>query len=291
MQQKSSALIVGLPHLVHFLVTVPKGCNCSILAVGRSAHDAELMDLDHLLDDRCRATGIAQPPAGHSISFRKSIDEDRPLFHSRNGCDTHMPFPGESKLRVDFITQYVQIVLNDDFGYCLKVFLLHDGAGRIIREGKNQNLGLFRDRILQLLCRQAELVLRLKRNRNRYAIRQCNAGRIRNIARLRNKHFISRIKHGAHAKIDSFAAAYRDQGLRARIVLQAKSPAQISAAFLAQLQQTGIGRIEGLAPFQGINTLIADDPGRIEIRFPNAQGHHIVHLAHYIKKLANAGGL
>ena len=50
-----------------------------------------------------------------------------------------------------------------------------------------------------------------------------------------------------------------------------------------------VGGVEGTPLFQGVDTLLADMPGRLKVRLAHAQGNGVLHLADNIKKLADPG--
>ena len=74
-----------------------------------------------------------------------------------------------------------------------------------------------------------------------------------------------------------------------RVIAHTEPSDQILRDLLAQFLQSGIGGVECLAPLQCIDTLVSDRPGRVKVRFADAQRDNIVHLRNDIKKLADPG--
>ena len=104
------------------------------------------MDFDHLLHDLFRCQRIAKTPTRHGISLGKPIDQDRPLFHPRKGYDGHVFF-FVSKLRIDLIGNHENVFFPDHLRNGFQILLFHDRTGRVVGEGKNQDLGLLCDGI------------------------------------------------------------------------------------------------------------------------------------------------
>ena len=131
-----------------------------------------------------------------------------------------MIFPGKSQLRIDLIADYKNIFFPHHLGNLLQVFSLHHSAGRIVREGKHQNLGLVRDGVQQFLLCQPELIFFLQVDNHGNSIRQFGAGHIGHVAGLRNQHLVSRVQHSPEGQVDGLAASHCHQRLMNRIVLQ-----------------------------------------------------------------------
>ena len=175
-----------------------------------------------------------------------------------------------------------------NFRNWLQIFFCHDRSCRIVREWHHQHFRLWRDRFLQLFCRQFEFVLFLKGNHNRITVCQNGARYIRYIARLRDQDFISRIQHCAQCHIDSFTSSDRHHDLMIRVIFYMDLTFQIFADLDLQIFKTCIRCIESLALFQGIDTFLSDSPRCVKIRFSYAKGYCVRHLTYQIKEFPDS---
>ena len=194
---------------------------------------------------------------------------------------------------VDLIGDNEEVMLDDQINDGFQILCRHDGSCRIVGEGQNQELGPGRDRCFQQLRRQLELVFLLQGQGNRNTVCQHNAGQVGHIAWLGDDDLIARIQHGPHGDIDGLGTADSDHDLMLGIIVDIAFAGQIGCNLFLELHQTGIGRIEGSALFQGIDTLITDMPWCIKIRFAHTEGDdlRVIHLGDDVKKLTDTGGL
>ena len=291
MQKEPSSLVIGLPHLHHLAITVPQRRHRGILAVGRRAHDRELMNLCHLMDDLLGSAAVSKPPARHGVRLGEAVDQNRPLLHPRNLDDRAVILSRVGQLRINLVGEYVQIMLDADLRDRLEVRPCHDRPGRIVRKWKHEDLCLRCDRRFHLLRCQSELILLLKRDDDRDRVRKDRARLVGNIAGLWNQHLVSGINHGAKGQIDSLRSADRDEDLGYRIIIHAQPSADIGCDLCAELLQTGVRCIEGPSALKRVDALVPDRPGRIKVRLPDAKRDDIIHLRHNVKKFSDAGGL
>ena len=236
--KETPALVIGLAHLCHFLIAVPKRHNRRILTVGRCTHDCILVNFNHLLYDFGRPARIPKPPSGHGIGFGKSINQYRPLFHPRHLSNTVMAVSRIGKLCVNFIAQDENILLNADFCDFFQVFLFHNGTCRIIREWKNQHFCFIGDGIQKFFRRQPELIFLLKPDGPYDSVRQSDTGRITYITGFRNNYFVARIQHSAECGINSLTAPDRQKYLGKGIVCKAEPSVKIPADFFTKRFQS-----------------------------------------------------
>ncbi len=115
------------------------------------------------------------------------------------------------QLAVDLVGEHIQVVFNDDVRDRLEVFLAHDCPRGIVGVRQHQDLGLRRDRSLELFGFEAEFILILERNNDRHAVRQNRAGLIGDIGRLRDQYFVALVDHGAEHQVDGLRAADGNQ--------------------------------------------------------------------------------
>ena len=122
-----------------------------------------------------------------------------------------------------------------------------------------------------------------------HATRQLGDGFIADKAGFRDDDFIPGFDQCPDGQVDGLAAADGDQHL-GHLILQVKAAFQIPADLGAQLLEAGIGRILGAALLQATDAGIPHTPGGLEIRFADAQGDAVRHIAGQVKELADAGG-
>ena len=211
-------MIIGLPHLFYIFIPVFQRFHRRILACGRCAHNGKLVDFQHLFHNYFRATCIPQPPSGHSVSFGKSVNQNRPFFHPRQRGNGYM-LPFICKFRIYFIRNHKDVFFNYHFGNLFQVFPLHDCPCRIIRKWKNQNFCLIRNCIQKLLCRQPKFIFCLQFNNDRNRIGQNRTRFIGHIAGLRNQYFLSVIHHCPKGNINRFRTSYRNNRFFVIIVI------------------------------------------------------------------------
>ena len=288
--QKSSSLIIGLPHLCNIFISIPECFYRRILTCSRRTHDRKLMDLYHLLHNLCWCTGITKPPACHRICLGKSIDIYGSFSHSRQTDDRNMLFL-VTELCIDLICDHKDILFPDNFRNLLQVLLFHDRTCRIIGKWQDQYLRLVCDRIPQFLCCQAEFIFFLQFNNHWHCICKNRTGFIGYIAGLWDQYLLSRIDHCPECQINRFRTTNRYQDLMHFIIMDSLASLYIIADFLSQLLQACIGGIKGSSLFQGVNALISDMPWCIEVGFSNAKGNSVLHFIYNITKFTDTGGL
>ena len=244
------------------------------------------MDLRHLLDDSSRSAAIAQSPTGHGISLGETVNVNGTLLHAGQADDGHMLL-FISKLRIDLVRHNKNVMFFDNFRNGFQIRLLHDGTGRVVRERKDQHFCLVRDRCFQFLCSQAEFILRLQINDHRRCSCQDRTGLIGYITGLGDQHFVSRITHGTQSDVDSLGTTDRYQHFVLPVIGYTLFSLDRVADLLTQILQTCIGGVKGSSLFQGIDALIPDVPGSVEVRFSHTERDCILHLTYNIKKFAD----
>ncbi len=211
MQNKTASLIIGFPHSADVLISVAKSLNGSILGSGRCAHDAVLVNLDHLLHDFSRSAGVAKAPSCHSISLGEAVDNDGSLLHAGKSCDGNVLFAPIGQLSVNLVRRDDEVVFFNNRDELLQVRALHDGTRRVVREGHDQNLGLRRNGCFQFFRRQAELILFLELDGDRYAVRHNDTRFVGYVGGLRDQNLIAGVNHGTHRQINGLRAAHCDK--------------------------------------------------------------------------------
>ena len=194
---------IFLKHSFYIIITVSECFDRTILAGRGSAEDLILMYLVDLLECFPRSTNVADTKARHRIRLGETIQDDRAFLHVRQRSEAGM-LPLIRQIAVDFIRDDDEVM---GFGKSSDLFQrrsVHDRSGRIIRISDQDGLRLWRDFLFEFFYREAEFILRIGRYQDRYAVRNRNAGRIRQIGRIRDQHFISRIQESRHDKADGF---------------------------------------------------------------------------------------
>ena len=173
-----------------------------------------------LAKDLCRPCHKSQSPSGHGIGFGKTVDDDRPFKHARHLRNRYMRLSGVCQCAIDLIAQDKDIFFHTDLCDLFQILALHNGSGRIVRKGQDQDLGFLGDRGKEFFCGQTEFILFFQIDRDRHGACQQGTRNITYIAWFRDDHFIARITHCAQCHIDGFTSADRDQHFFSRIIGQ-----------------------------------------------------------------------
>ena len=124
-----------------------------------------------------------------------------------------MAFVAIRQFGVDFIRQNHDVGSAQYSGDCLQMCAPHDCAGRIVGEGKDQQLCARSNGRLQLLRRQSERVLGARGDRHGHAAGQLGNRRVADERRFHNEHLVARLDERADGNIDCLGTADRDQKL------------------------------------------------------------------------------
>ena len=193
-----------------------------------------------------------------------------------------------SQFTVNFIRNNEQILFQNHLRNLFQILLFHNRPRGVVGERKHKHLGFVRNGIPKLLCGETEFILSLQVNDDRNGIGQHSAGLVGYVAGLGNEHLIPRIDHGTQGNVNGLRTAYGNQHLIGIVVCKMKTAFQVIADFNLQFLQTCIGGVEGSSLFQGIDTLIPDVPGGIEVGFTNTEGNSIIHFAYDVKEFPDA---
>ena len=195
------------------------------------------------------------------------------------------------QLGIDLIGDHHDLRVPQHLGQSLQVLPLHNAAGGVGGEGQHQRLGAGGNGGLQLLRRQAELVLCLQLHIDRDTPRHLGERSVADKGWDGDDNLVPRVQQHPQGEIQRLAAPYCDQDLAGVVVFQAEPAVQIAGDLPPQLRHARVGGIFGVPPLQGIDTRISDVPGCHKVGFPDAQGNGVLHLLQNIKKLPNARGL
>ena len=191
------------------------------------------------------------------------------------------------ELGIDLIRENEDIGAAKNVSDRLKVFLLHDTAGGVVGERKEQRLGLGSDGCLQSLCGELELIVSSGDNVYGNAARENYAGVISNVCGLGDNDFVALGDERADSEVDRLARADGNEYLAVRFIMDAVTLVQIPAYKLTQLGHTAVGRVRDAAVGQTLQSFLPDSFGRGEIRFADAEADRLV--GQNVKILANTG--
>ena len=193
------------------------------------------------------------------------------------------------KLRVDLIGHDIDVMFQDDLRDGLQILPLHDGPGGVVGEGQHQDLGPVGDVLLQLRGGEPELVLLLQVDDHGLCSGHHGAGLVGHEAGLRDQHLVPGIDHGPEADVDGFGSAHGDQDLlHGMLIADSLLSVQIFRNLLPQLLQACVGGIEGLPLLQGVDALVPDVPGSVEVGLAYPQGNGILHLLGDVEEFPDA---
>ena len=246
------------------------------------------MDFRHGGNNVRVGQGIADAPACHGIGLGKAVQQDGAVLHLRQPGKADMPLAAVGQVTVDFIGNYNQVMLYGKAGNGNQLLSGKNGSCRIVWVADEQCLGLVSDMRLQILRRDAEVVLDFCRYRHRHATSQGCTCLVGHIARLRNEDFIPWCQDGTHGNVQSFADAYGHQHIGLWLIVNIEVTLLQGTDFLTELQQSSVGSIGGVALFQAVDTAFPDGPWRNKVRLAHAQGNNILHLRSYVKEAADA---
>ena len=174
------------------------------------------------------------------------------------------------EVAVDLVGDDDEVVLLGEGGNREQVLARHDGARRVVRVADEQHLRLWRHVLLELVRRDAELILDLGRHGDGLAAREDRAGLIGDVARLRDEDFVARREDGAHDEVERLADADRHEDVRVSIVGAVVLLLVVLGNLLAQLGQAAVGRVRGVALLKAVDAALADGPRRDEVRLADA---------------------
>ena len=139
-----AAQFVFVDHGVDSVAGVAKSFDGSDLSefggAGERIEDQQI----HGVNDRNGSDGVAEAPASHGKTFRKTIDDDRALGHSGKKPDG-LVIVVKKNARIDFVGKNPQVVLYRESSDAFECVIVEDRAGRIVRRIENEDAGLVGD--------------------------------------------------------------------------------------------------------------------------------------------------
>ena len=267
--QVAAAVVLG-DHLFHVLLTVAQRLDGGNLGRDRRAEHRVLVNLRHSADERLVAERVADAPARHRVGLREAVEEDRALLHAGQRGEADVLLAAVREVAVDLVGDDDEVVLLGEGGDSEEVLARHDGARRVVRVADEQHLRFRRHVLLELVWRDAELVLNLGRHGDGLAAREDRAGLIGDVARLRDEDFVARREDGAHDEVERLADADRHEDVRVSIVGAVVLLLVVLGNLLAQFGQAAVSRVRGVALLEAVDAALADGPRRDEVRLADA---------------------
>ena len=123
-----------------------------------------------------------------------------------------------SQSRINFIRHNENIFFYNYFCNRLQILLFHNCACRIVRIRQNQNFCFVCDCRKKFFRLKSESVFGFQINNNRFCTCKNSTGFIRNIRRLRDYDFITRVYNRTKADVNGFRAADSYKNFVFRIV-------------------------------------------------------------------------
>ena len=170
------------------------------------------------------------------------------------------------EVAVDLVGDDDEVVLLGEGRDGQEVLARHDGARRVVRVADEQHLRLWRHVLLELVRRDAELILDLGRHGDGLAAREDRAGLIGDVAWLWDEDLIARREDGAHDEVERLTDADRHEDVGVGVIGAVVLFCVMAGNLLAQFGQAAVGRVRGVALLEAVDAALADGPRRDEVR-------------------------
>jgi len=253
---------------------------------GRTEHRV-LVHLHHRLNERRRAARVTDAPAGHRERLGKSVQENRAFLHAGNARDARV-HALKRQLGINFVAQHDEIFFHRELRDGFDLRAVARAAGGIARQVEHQNFAARLPCGAERVHGEREAVLRKRRHGHGDAVRERDARRIADVARLVIHHLVAGIDERAAGEVEAFADADGDDDFIFRRVDDVEILLDVFADGTAQFDEAEVGRVMRLALFERVDAGLADVPGRVEIRFADAERDGVLHLGDDVKKIADA---
>ena len=283
-----AAQAVLLAHPLHAPLSALKRLQRGLLRHDRGAENGVLVDLHHRLDDVGGTAGIADPPTGHRKGLRESMKKDSPLLHPgqcRDGVVGHLVV---GEFAVDLVGQHNEIVLHRKGGDLPQLLQRQDRSGGIGREVQHQDAGLVRDRLLQGVRAERELLLGTGGHGHGNAASQQDAGAVGDIAGLVVEDLVAGIEQGAERDVDGLGDTHGDDDFVVGVVGDGEMLLDVGGDRPAKARRAEIGRIAGVSLFERIDRRLADVPRGDKIRLADPQRDDLLHRLDDLKEVADS---
>ncbi len=240
----------------------------------------------HRLDQRRRAGGVADAPAGHRIGLGDAVHRQRARIEAR----LDLRGRGEDEVAVDEMLVHVvgehpdMGMAHQHLGERLQFVAGVGGARRVRGRVQHHPLGARRDRALQVLRPQLEGVFQRGRHEDRLAaVDQHHVGIADPIGRG-DDHLVALVQRRQEGVVENLLAARADDGV-GRLVVEPVLALELGGDRLAQRRDAEHRGVLGLAAPNRLDRRLLDVVGRVEVRLADRQRNHVAPLGFEIARL------
>ena len=191
---------------------------------------------------------------------------------------------------VDFVGEDHKVVFLDDGDEGFEVGFLHDAASRVVGEGDDDCFGFVGDCRFDFRGIEFEFVLDAALDRNGSGARQRHQGSVAHEAGLGDEDLVAGSAHGAERRVETFGRAYGDYDFACGVVVHADESVEIFGNRLAQVDETGVGGVLGLAVENALNTSAAEFFGGDEVGLADAERNAIFARCRDFEEFSDARG-
>ncbi|MCY1296504.1 hypothetical protein D9M70_458930 [compost metagenome] len=237
-----------------------------------------LLTLDHVhgLDELKRTGSVADAPAGHGIGLGDAVHRQRAVIKAGLDFDRGRELEvAIGQVLVHVVGQHPDMrMLHQHVRQRLQFGMAVGSARRVGRRVEDEPLGLRRNRLVQVLRREFEVVFLGGRDEHRRAAAQRHHFRIGDPVGRRDDDFIARVQ-GRHERVEkNLLSAGADNRLGGGVIKVVLALELLGDRF-AQFRNAGDRRVLRLAAVDGVDRRLLDIVGRIEVRLPGAEADHI----------------
>jgi hypothetical protein len=282
-----AAAMVLIAHFFHPVLAAHERFDGAFLADDRGAHHGVLMHLHHRFDERRRAAGVADAPAGHRERLGKTVQKNRAFLHAGQARDADV-FAFKREFGINFVAEDEQIFFDGELRDGFELRAVAGAAGGIARQIQHEQLAAGLPRGDQRFSGEREIILGKRRHGNRLAVRERDARMITHVARLVKHHLVAGIDQCADSNINRFGHTDRDDDFVLGPVADVEIVFDVTIDGAAQFDEAKVRGVVRLAFFQRVNRRFANMPGRVKIRLADAERDHVLHLRDDFKKVADA---
>ena len=169
-----AAAMILVAHLFHLVLAAHERLDGGFLRDDGRAEHRVLMHLHHRLDERRRAAGVTDAPAGHRERLGKSVQENRAFLHAGQTGDARVNAL-ERQLGINFVAQHDQIFFHRELRDGLELRAVARAAGGIARQIEHQHFAARLPRGAERVHGERKTVLRERRHGHGDAMRERDA--------------------------------------------------------------------------------------------------------------------
>src|SRR3989442_5309565 len=240
------------------------------------ARDRVLLDFHDLPVQGRRGDEPAEPPAGHRVGLREAVHGNSAIEHALQGCGRDV-LALVQDLLVDLVAHTREVVVRREVREAAHFGPRIHRASGIRRRVEDDQPGPRGDRLCDRLRRRDESVLVCRADRHGLCTRESHHRGVGHPAGIRDERFVPGVEEG-HERHEERVLRRRDDhvlGLRGNPIL----PLRLLRNRLAQLADSGGGRVLRVAVVERLLRRFDDVCGRREIRLADGQGENLLPLA------------